>query len=173
MAKIKGSLILTAALELSSNQITHFYSNSKSSGEMIRLLKVLIDKYVGCRGYISLLGQCVMAFVEESSGEIAMVNKYPYRKKHKTPIVKVAPLPNRAQFLNVIESVFSGMVAAIIQNSNYQSVDEAKSAIDRYFAERNEHFLKYPKKAGGKIWGNELVAPNFKEGQNCKNSRWR
>lgn len=36
-----------------------------------------------------------------------------------------APLPKRAQFLNVIESVFSGMARAVIQNSDYASVDEA------------------------------------------------
>jgi hypothetical protein len=90
-----------------------------------------------------------------------------------TPIVKLAPLPARSQFLNVIEAVFSGMVAAIIQNSNYDSVGDAKKSIDRYFKERNEYFLKHPKRAGNKIWGQELVAPAFKEGQNCKNPKWR
>jgi len=91
----------------------------------------------------------------------------------KTPIVKLAPLPARSQFLNVIESVFSGMAAAIIQNSDYESVTQAKNAIDRYFKERNEYFHENPQKAGKKIWGKELVAPVFKEGQNCKNPNWR
>jgi transposase len=40
----KGSLICTAALELSSNQITHFYSQKKNSKEMIKLLRRLIIK---------------------------------------------------------------------------------------------------------------------------------
>jgi transposase len=35
----KGSLICTADLELSSNQITHFYSKKKNSKEMIKLLR--------------------------------------------------------------------------------------------------------------------------------------
>jgi len=65
------------------------------------------------------------------------------------------------------------MNKAIIQNSNYESVDEAKEAIDRYFKERNEHFQKNPKKAGNKIWGKELVAPVFKEGQICKDRKWQ
>ena len=47
------------------------------------------------------------------------------------PLVDTAPLPSGAQFLNVIESVFSGMARAIIHNSNYASLDEAKAAIDR------------------------------------------
>ena len=59
-------------------------------------------------------------------------------------LVETAPLPAGAQFLNVIESVFSGMARAIIHNSDYKSLDEAKAAIDRYFADRNAHFLQRP-----------------------------
>jgi hypothetical protein len=51
--------------------------------------------------------------------------------------VEVVPLPAGAQFLNVIESIFSGMARAIIHNSDYNSTDDAKCAIDRYFVERN------------------------------------
>ena len=35
--KPKGYLIATAALELSTNQITHFYSKTKNTAEMIKL----------------------------------------------------------------------------------------------------------------------------------------
>ena len=47
--KRKGTLILTAALELSTNQITHFYSTAKNTGEMIRLVDLLVQQYAGCR----------------------------------------------------------------------------------------------------------------------------
>ena len=40
--KSKGSLIITAALELSTNQITHFYSKTKNTVEMIKLLDLLL-----------------------------------------------------------------------------------------------------------------------------------
>jgi len=43
--KSKGSLIITAALELSTNQVTHFYSEKKNTDEMIKLLDILIEKY--------------------------------------------------------------------------------------------------------------------------------
>ena len=43
--KSKGSLICTAALELSTNQVTHFYSPKKNTGEMIKLLMILVQKY--------------------------------------------------------------------------------------------------------------------------------
>ena len=51
--------------------------------------------------------------------------------------MELAPLPSCAQFLNVIESVFSGMARAIIHNSDYESLAACKAAIDRHFAERN------------------------------------
>ncbi len=45
--KSKGSLICTAGLELSQNQITHFYSLKKNTDEMIKLLGILLFKYKG------------------------------------------------------------------------------------------------------------------------------
>jgi hypothetical protein len=61
------------------------------------------------------------------------------------------PAPAGSQFLNVIESVFSGVARAIIHNSDYSSVQATKSAIDRYFETRNAHFLESSKRAGYKI----------------------
>ena len=169
----KGSLIVTAALELSTNQVTYFYSTRKNSDEIIKMLHILIRRYSGCRRIFMSWDHASWHSSKALFAEIAKVNNYRFRKKSKTPIVKLAPLPARSQFLNVIESVFSGMAAAIIQNSNYESVDHAKEAIDRYFIERNEYFHEHPQRAGNKIWGREIVAPAFKEGQNCKNPKWR
>ena len=89
------------------------------------------------------------------------------------PIVRTAPLPSGAQFLNVIESVFSGMAKAIIHNSDYQSVEAAQDAINRYFEDRNEQFSKHPKRAGNKIWGQERVPSEFSEAHNCKDPSYR
>ena len=91
----------------------------------------------------------------------------------RSPHVELIPLPSSAQYLNVIESVFSGMAKAIIHNSDYQSVEEAMAAIDRYFLERNDYFEKNPKRAGNKIWGQELVACGFSESNNCKDPKYR
>lgn len=41
----KGRLIVTGALELSTNQITHFYSEKKDTEEMIKLLEILLRQY--------------------------------------------------------------------------------------------------------------------------------
>lgn len=163
--KSKGSLIVTAALELSTNQITHFYSPAKNTPEMIRLLESLVEKYAAqsCI-YFSWdaaswhASKALYARVEEINRMVG--------KPH--PQVKLAPLPKSAQFLNVIESVFSGLAKAVVHNSDYESVEACKVALDRHFKERNEYFEKNPKRAGDKIWGRETTKAQFSESNNCK-----
>ena len=75
--------------------------------------------------------------------------------------------------LNVIESMLNGMARAIIHNSDHASVVAAKSAIDCYFAERNDDFQEYPRKAGRRTWGKERVDPEFNEANNCNDPKCR
>jgi DDE superfamily endonuclease len=167
-----GYLIVTAALELSTNQITHFFSKKKDTEEMITLMKTLIQEYSDCRRLYFSWDAASWHSSRRFLAEVGRVNKLEYRKANHTPMVKLAPLPCRAQFLNVIESVFNGMSIAVIHNSNYESVDAAKTAIDRYFLERNGYFKDNPKRAGNKIWGDELVPSKFSESNNCKNPKF-
>lgn len=169
----KGSLIVTAALELSTNQVTHFYSTGKNTGEMIKLLDLLLEQYRGCTKLYLSWDAAGWHASKRFLARVKEVNAGKYRQAHGTPRVGLAPLPARAQFLNVIESVFNGLASSVIHNSDYASVDDAKAAIDRYFAERNVFFRENPKRAGGKIWGKERVPNEFREGQNCKNPRYR
>jgi hypothetical protein len=170
--KSKGSLIITAALELSTNQITHFYSEKKNTDEMIRMLDLLAGRYrKQTRIYFSW-DAASWHGSKKFFQHVEAINEPDYRARHETPTVELAPLPSCAQFLNVIESVFSGIARAIIHNSDYQSVEDAKAAIDRYFADRNRDFQQHPQRAGKKIWGSERVPPEFKEGNNCKDPRW-
>jgi transposase len=159
----KGSLILTAGLELSTNQITHFYSPAKNTAEMVKLLDILVTKHVDQeRIYFSWDA----ASWHASKALYARVDEVNSMKG--LPQVRLAPLPSSAQFLNVIESVFSGMARAVLHNSNYESVDACKKAIDRRFEERNQHFTENPKRAGNKIWGKEPTRAEFSESNNCK-----
>ena len=167
----RGCLILTAALELSRNQITHFYSDKKNTTEMIKMMEVLVAKYPDRKKiYLSWdaaswhISKQLNRRIEEHNGKVA---------KTGGVAVEASPLPSGAQFLNVIESVFSGMSRAIIHNSNYPSVDEAKRAIDRHFEERNSHFQQHPQPAGKKIWGKEREPASFSESSNCKDPRYR
>jgi hypothetical protein len=72
----------------------------------------------------------------------------------RAPRIEILPLPAQAQFLNVIESVFSGMARAII-HSDYVSVADAQAAISRYLDDRNRSFAAAPRRAGRSIWGRE------------------
>ena len=75
------------------------------------------------------------------------------------PQIELAPLPSSAQFLNVIEAVFSGMARAIIHNSDYQDVDECREAIDAYFPDqRNQYFRAHPKRARNYLMGRRAVS---------------
>lgn len=170
--KSKGSLIMTAALELSTNQITHFYSEKKNTGETIKLLNLLLKKYKRCKNLYLSWDAAAWHSSNALYETLNKVNGTAYRKEHHTPKVEIVPLPASAQFLNVIESVFSGLSRAIIHNSDYGSVKEVMSAIDRYIDARNKYFQKHPKRAGNKIWGKELVPCTFSEAQNCKDPTW-
>jgi transposase len=171
--KSKGSLICTAALELSTNQVTHFYSSQKNTREMIKLLTILIQKYK-CELKIYFSWDTASWHASKALYEkVEEVNSEKYRSNNMTPLVELVPLPTGAQFLNVIESVFSGMSKAILHNSDYQSVDECTMAIDRYFYVRNIAFTANPRRAGKKIWGKERTEAVFKEENNCKDPNWR
>jgi transposase len=171
--KSKGSLIMTAALELSSNQLTYFYSPRKDTGEMLRMLAKVREEYAWkSRIYLSWdaaswhISKLLYARVAEHNEAIT-------KRTALGPLVELAPLPVGAQFLNVIESVFSGMARAILANSNYGSLEEARAAIERYVRERNERFRQQPKRAGRKIWGAEREPACFSSSNNCKDPYYR
>ena len=127
--KSKGSLILTAALELSTNQVVHFYSAKKNTDEMIKLLEILLEKYKDEDRIFLSWDAASWHISKKLQQKVDDKNSVEFRLQHNTPHIELAPLPSSAQYLNVIEAVFSGMAKAIIHNSDYQSVEEAKAAI--------------------------------------------
>jgi transposase len=169
--KSKGWLILTAALELSRNQITHFYSKKKNTEEMIKMADVLRAEYRTCHTIYLSWDAASWHVSKKLFSHLEEVNQQAV--KNGFPIVKTAPLPACAQFPNVIESVFSGMAKGIIHNSDYPSAEAARDAIDRYLRERNDFFVRCPKRAGRKIWGHERVPSEFSEANNCKDPLFR
>jgi transposase len=169
--KSRGCMIITAALELSSNQVTHFYSTKKNTAEMIRMMELLVERYHD-RRKIYLSWDAASWHISKRLGQRIEENNAA-TLSNGGPMVETAPLPSSAQFLNVIESVFSGMARAIIHNSDYKALDDAKAAVDRYFADRNAHFLQHPRRAGVKIWGREREVAAFSEANNCKDPRYR
>lgn len=167
----KGWAILTAALELSTNQVTHFYSRKKNTDEMIKMADLLRTQYRSHRTIYLSWDAASWHVSKNLSVYLEKVNQE--AQTEGFPIIKTAPLPACAQFLNVIESVFSGMARATVHNSDYTSVDAAKEAIDRHFEQRNAYFLEHPKRAGQKIWGKERVPSVFAEAHNCKDPMYQ
>ena len=143
--KSKGWLILTAALELSSNQVTHFFSRKKNTEEMIRMADLLRSQYAD-RQRIYLSWDAASWHVSKKLK--AHLEKANRNAADSFPAVEIAPLPAGAQFLNLIESVFSGMARAIIHNSDYPSLEAATSAINQYFRARNSHFAGRSSRVG-------------------------
>ena len=135
---------------------------------MIKLLEILVKQYADTDKIYLSWDAASWHASKLFYKRVDLINSPEYRAEHKTPHVELAPLPSCAQFLNVIESVFSGMARAIIHNSDYESLAACKAAIDRHFAERNAFFKANPKKAGRIIWGKEITPSTFSPANNCK-----
>ena len=136
--KSKGWLILTAALELSRNQVTHFYSLKKNTEEMIKMADLLRTKYRTCRTIYLSWDAASWHISKKLFSHLDEVNQQ--ATQDDFPIVKTAPLPAGAQFLNVIESVFSGMAKGIIHNSDYPSARSCEGC-NRSILQREERLF--------------------------------
>lgn len=167
-AKSKGAFIMIAAIELSGNQVSHLYTKKKDTGELIVLIEHLVQQYANQRKLYLSWDAVRMHSSKQLLAYLAEINDLAYRALSHTPEVIIAALPVSAQFLNVIEAVFSGMARAVIHNSDYASVEECQNAIDRYFNERNAYFKQHPKRAGGKLWGKEIIPAEFNETRHSK-----
>ncbi len=167
--KSKGSVTLFGALSATTNQITWTYGKSKDTKAMMDLLEILFNQYYDkSKLYVTWDA----ASWHRSNELVEWLNKFNSRtkKNYRGPIIEVVPLPTSSQFLNVIESIFSGMKRAVVHHSNYQSVNEMKEAISGHFKERNKFFKKNPKRAGNKIWDldffknyNDIVSGNYRQ----------
>ena len=169
--KSKGSLIVTAALELSQNQIVHFYSDRKNSAETCKLIDLLRRQYKGYRRIYLSWDAAPWHSSEQLLDRVDFLNGW--AAHDGAPHIEILPLPAQAQFLNVIESVFSGLARAVIHNSDYATVADAQAAITRYLEERNHSFAVAPRRAGRSIWGKERIPAAFAVTNNCKDVRYR
>jgi transposase len=147
----KGSVTLFGALSATMNQVAWFYGRSKDTQAMIDLAEILFNQHHDkSRIYITWDA----ASWHGSVALISWLDAFNAQTQtiHEGPVIEFVPLPSRAQFLDVIESVFSGMKRAVIHHSDYASELEMKSAISNHFVERNAYFERNPKRAGKKIW---------------------
>jgi transposase len=165
----KGSITLYGALSATTNQVTWFYGKSKDSSGIIDLAEILFNQY-HAKSKIYLTWDA--ASWHGSDELVQWTDKLNEWNKTSAagPMIEFVPLPSSAQFLDVIEAVFSGMKKAVIHSSDYQSEEEMKTAISTHFRERNEFFKRNPKRAGKKIWEvdffqdhNHIRSGNYRE----------
>lgn len=147
----KGSVIMSGALNATTNQVSWLYSTAKDTQAMIHLIEILFNQHP-FTSRIYLTWDAASWHKSESLVEWLDVFNAETTSSGFGPTIHIVPLPTSAQFLDVIEAVFSGMKKAVIHHSDYQSKDEMKTAISRHFAERNDYFRDNPKRAGKKIW---------------------
>jgi len=147
----KGSVIMSGALNATTNQVSWLYSPAKDTQAMIDLIEILFNQHAfTSRIYLTWDAASwhrsgpLVEWLDAFNDETASLGF--------GPTIHVVPLPTSSQFLDVIEAVFSGMKKAVIHHSDYQSKDEMKTAISRHFVERNDYFHDNPKRAGNKIW---------------------
>lgn len=165
----KGSITLYGALSATTNQVTWFYGKTKDSAGIIDLAEMLFNQY-HAKSKIYLTWDAASWHGSDElvqwTDELNAWNK----TSDAGPIIEFVPLPSSAQFLDVIEAVFSGMKRAVIHNSDYQSEEEMKTVISTHFRERNEFFKHNPRRAGKKIWEvdffqdhNHIRSGNYRE----------
>jgi transposase len=147
----KGSVTLVGALSATTNQMTWVFGESKDTDSIIELMELLFNQYHD-KSKIYVTWDAVSWHRSETlAGWLDAFNEAT-RNTKSGPIIEVAPLPTSSQFLNVIEGVFSGMMRAVVNNSDYQSDEEMKAAMSRHLWERNLFFRENPKRVGKKIW---------------------
>jgi hypothetical protein len=165
----KGSITLYGALSVTTNQVTWFYGKTKDSAGIIDLAEILSNTYHN-KSRIYLTWDAASWHRSNTLVEWADGFNTANKAGRSGPLIEVVPLPASAQFLDVIEAVFSAMKRAVIHSSDYQSEEEMKNAISTHFRERNEFFRQNPKRAGKKIWEidffndhNHIKSGNYRE----------
>jgi len=164
----KGAIIMAGALCATTNQITWLYSPRKDAQSMIDLIEVLFNKHSTMK---RILLTWDAASWHGSNQLVEWLDTFNADTMHNGfgPLIDLIPLPTSSQFIDVIESIFSGMKRAVIHHSDYQSENEMKTAISRHFMERNAYFAENPKRVGKKIWEVDF----FQDTNNMRSGNYR
>ena len=151
--KSKGKVQFIAALEAMTNQVSWRFIENKGTDSIIMMIETLRLEYMN-RSKLFLTWDAISS--HSSSNLKARVDQLNTEAEQGNgPFVEIVPLPSRAQFLNIVEAVLSGMKKAVVKNSDYPSKASMQGAISKHFEERNRHFQENPKRAGNKIWDKE------------------
>jgi hypothetical protein len=164
----RGSITMTGALSATANKVTWMYSAAKDSRSMIDLIEVLYCQHPeAARLFLTWdaaawhRSRLLAEWLDEFNAET--------QRSGCGPVIDLVPLPSSAQFLDVLEAVFSGMKRAVIHHSDYGSEVDMKTAISNHFAARNIFFKENPRRAGKKIWEVDF----FADSDNLRSGNYR
>jgi transposase len=153
----KGSVTVLGALSATTNQIAWVFGKSKDTWSIIELIELLFNQYSD-KSKLYITWDAVSWHNSNALIEWLDVFNTTTKTSGMGASIEVIPLPTSAQFLNVIEGVFSGVMRAVVHNSDYASEEEMKSAISKHFCERNLFFKANPRRVGKRIWEMEFFA---------------
>lgn len=147
----RGSITLAGALSATANQVSWFFSDAKDTSSMVDLIELLFNQHNDMSRIYVIWDAASWHRSQELFDWLDAFNRET-KQRQDGPIIALIPLPVSAQFLDIIEAVFSGMKRAVIHHSDYRSTHEMKSAISAHFRDRNDFFKQNPRRAGKKIW---------------------
>jgi transposase len=147
----RGSITLAGALSATTNQVSWLYSDAKDTRSMTDLIEVLFNQHNNA-SHLYITWDCASWHRSQDLFDWLDAFNGATEQRQDGPTISLIPLPVSAQFLDVIEAVFSGMKRAVIHHSDYRSTSKMKSAISAHFRDRNAFFKENPRRAGNKIW---------------------
>ena len=128
--KVKGLLEMPAAINIHTGKIHYWFFDWKNSFIVIECFEDLLRKYPDKEIYV---------IVDNWSAHKSSTIKI-WEEFH--PRMHLVYLPTKASWMNMIERVFSKLDKDVLQNSNYQTVNEMISRISNYF-DNEQSFMNW------------------------------
>lgn len=147
----RGSITMAGALSATTNQMSWTFEEGKQTSTMIDLIEILFNQYYEkTRLYVTWDA----AAWHRSNDLLVWLDAFNTKtiRLGEGPVIELIPLPSSAQFLDVIEAVFSAMKRAVIHHSDYKTELDMKSAISAHFRDRNDYFTENPRRNDSAWW---------------------
>ena len=128
--KVKGLLEMPAAINIHTGKIHYWFFDWKNSFIVIECFEDLLRKYPDKEIYVIL------------DNWRAHTSKTIQIWEDLHPRFHLVYLPTKASWMNMIERVFGKLDKDILQNSNYETVNEMISRIGNYF-DNEQSFMNW------------------------------
>ena len=128
--KVKGLLEMPAGINIKTGKVHYWFYDWKNSFVVIECLEKLLMEYPDKYIYV------IMDNWSAHKSHVVKVWNTFHERMH------LVYLPTKASWMNMIERVFSKLDKDVLQNSNYQTVNEMISRISNYF-DNEQSFMNW------------------------------